>query len=73
MHTWDPTTYLSYADERTRPFVELLARVPDPHGRAVASVVDLGCGPGHLTGLLARRWPGAGPAPGSTGSMRAPR
>ncbi len=59
MHTWDPTTYLSYADERTRPFVELLARVPDPNGRAVASVVDLGCGPGHLTGLLARRWPGA--------------
>ena len=59
MHVWDPTTYLSYADERTRPFVELLARVPDPHGRAVASVVDLGCGPGHLTGLLARRWPGA--------------
>ena len=59
MHTWDPTTYLSYADERTRPFVELLARVPDPNGRAVASVVDLGCGPGHLAGLLARRWPGA--------------
>ena len=59
MHAWDPTTYLSYADERTRPFVELLARVPDPHGRAVASVVDLGCGPGHLTALLARRWPGA--------------
>ena len=59
MHVWDPTTYLSYADERTRPFVELLARVPDPHGRPVASVVDLGCGPGHLTGLLARRWPDA--------------
>lgn len=59
MHVWDATAYLSYADERTRPFVELLARVPDPHGRPVASVVDLGCGPGHLTGLLARRWPGA--------------
>ena len=42
MHTWDPDRYLTYADERGRPFVELLARVaaarPGP-------VVDLGCGP----------------------------
>ena len=26
-HTWDPDRYLTYADERGRPFVELLARV----------------------------------------------
>ena len=26
-HTWDPERYLTYADERGRPFVELLARV----------------------------------------------
>jgi trans-aconitate 2-methyltransferase len=53
---WDPDRYLSYADERARPFVELLARIPvaDP-----ATVVDLGCGPGNLTRLLARRWPDA--------------
>ena len=53
---WDPDRYLSYADERARPFVELLARIPvtDP-----ATVVDLGCGPGNLTRLLARRWPNA--------------
>lgn len=53
---WDPDRYLSYADERARPFVELLARIPvaDP-----ASVVDLGCGPGNLTRLLAQRWPDA--------------
>ena len=56
VHTWDPDRYLSYADERGRPFVELLARVDadDP-----ATVVDLGCGPGNLTALLAARWPGA--------------
>ncbi|MDF2968199.1 MAG: hypothetical protein K0Q93_1977, partial [Nocardioidaceae bacterium] len=25
---WDPTAYLGFADERTRPFADLLARVP---------------------------------------------
>jgi trans-aconitate 2-methyltransferase len=55
-HTWDPERYLAYADERGRPFVELLARIdvarPD-------DVVDLGCGPGNLTALLRARWPEA--------------
>jgi trans-aconitate 2-methyltransferase len=56
VHTWDPDRYLTYADERGRPYVELLARVDasDP-----AMVVDLGCGPGNLTALLVERWPGA--------------
>jgi trans-aconitate 2-methyltransferase len=55
-HTWDPDRYLAHADHRGRPFLDLLARVgaTDP-----ASVVDLGCGPGNLTALLAERWPGA--------------
>ena len=55
-HRWDPDRYLGFADERARPFVELLARIDahDPH-----AVVDLGCGPGNLTGLLADRWPDA--------------
>ena len=26
-HRWDPDRYLVYADERARPFVDLLARV----------------------------------------------
>ncbi len=47
MHTWDPDRYLTYADERGRPFVELLARVG---AEPPATVVDLGCGPGNLTG-----------------------
>src|SRR4051794_5336445 len=55
-HIWDPDTYLRYADERGRPFVELVARIG---AEAPASVVDLGCGPGHLTTLLRRRWPDA--------------
>jgi len=53
---WDPERYLTYADERGRPYLELLARVP---AAEPARVVDLGCGPGNLTALLARRWPGA--------------
>ena len=55
-HTWDPDRYLAYADERGRPFVDLLARV---HAEKPHTVVDLGCGPGNLTALLVDRWPGA--------------
>jgi len=55
-HRWDPDRYLTYAGERGRPFVELLARVA---AAAPREVVDLGCGPGNLTGLLAERWPDA--------------
>jgi trans-aconitate 2-methyltransferase len=55
-HTWDPERYLTYADERGRPFVDLISRI----GAATpAQVVDLGCGPGNLTALLVARWPGA--------------
>lgn len=54
--TWDPDRYLVYGDERARPFLELLGRIPstDP-----ATVTDLGCGPGNLTALLRQRWPDA--------------
>jgi trans-aconitate 2-methyltransferase len=53
---WDPKTYLVFGEERTRPARELLARVAiDDPGR----VVDLGCGPGNSTALLATRWPKA--------------
>jgi trans-aconitate 2-methyltransferase len=55
-HHWDPDRYLAYADERGRPFLDLVGRVG---GAAPAEVVDLGCGPGNLTGLLAERWPDA--------------
>ncbi len=55
-HTWDPERYLRFADERGRPFLDLLARVG---ATAPADVVDLGCGPGTLTALLAERWPRA--------------
>jgi trans-aconitate 2-methyltransferase len=45
-----------YADERGRPFVDLISRIG---AESPQRVVDLGCGPGNLTALLATRWPDA--------------
>jgi trans-aconitate 2-methyltransferase len=53
MARWNPTTYLQFADERSRPFFELTARID---AVAPRRVVDLGCGPGQLTATLADRW-----------------
>jgi trans-aconitate 2-methyltransferase len=53
---WDPAVYGRFGDERSRPFFELVGRIPV---EAPKQVVDLGCGPGTLTATLADRWPGA--------------
>ena len=53
---WDPDVYMKFAGERTRPAVELLARVPVT---APERVIDLGYGPGNSTAVLAARWPHA--------------
>jgi trans-aconitate 2-methyltransferase len=59
---WDPVQYLKFAEQRGRPFHDLMSRVDsvDSTNRITpAYVVDLGCGPGNLTRDLADRWPGA--------------
>jgi trans-aconitate 2-methyltransferase len=53
---WDPAVYRRYADERSRPFADLVARIEAEQPR---TVVDLGCGDGVLTATLADRWPEA--------------
>jgi trans-aconitate 2-methyltransferase len=53
---WDPQQYGRFTDERSRPFLDLISRIAAPSPRRV---VDLGCGSGELTGLLADRWPDA--------------
>ncbi len=56
MADWDPALYRRFESERTRPAIDLLARVPLTEAR---DVVDLGCGPGNSTELLAARYPQA--------------
>src|SRR4051812_28723366 len=56
MSNWDPQQYQRFGDERSRPFFDLVNRVPDDDVHAVA---DLGCGPGNLTETLVTRWPEA--------------
>jgi trans-aconitate 2-methyltransferase len=53
---WDPSQYLRYSDLRGRPFVELTARIA---AQSPSCVVDLGCGTGEQTAMLAERWPAA--------------
>lgn len=53
---WDPSVYAEFSDARGRPFFDLIGRI---RATAPRRIVDLGCGPGHLTAALARRWPDA--------------
>ena len=51
--TWDPGEYMRFGDERTRPSVDLAARIAV---ESPARVIDLGCGPGNSTRVLKSRW-----------------
>ncbi|THD47592.1 MAG: trans-aconitate 2-methyltransferase [Bradyrhizobium sp.] len=53
---WSAQAYRRFERERSRPAAELLSRVP---ARALRRAVDLGCGPGNSTALIAERFPGA--------------
>ncbi|SWM18293.1 trans-aconitate 2-methyltransferase [Klebsiella pneumoniae] len=51
MADWNPSLYLQFDAERTRPAADLLSRIAHLQ---VEHAVDLGCGPGNSTRLLGR-------------------
>ena len=50
MTTWDPQQYAQFWDQRRRPALDLIARLPQEP--APRRILDLGCGPGTVTTLL---------------------
>ncbi len=56
MQSWNAVQYGKFTEQRMRPGLDLLGRIPttDPE-----VVVDLGCGTGSLTQVLHERWPQA--------------
>ncbi|SJZ90727.1 trans-aconitate 2-methyltransferase [Enhydrobacter aerosaccus] len=57
---WDANLYLKFADARTRPALDLMARLDPANGsRSGHAIYDLGCGAGNISRILAERFPQA--------------
>lgn len=54
--SWSATQYSTFENERTRPVRDLVAALPR---RSISTAIDLGCGPGNSTQVLAERYPQA--------------
>ena len=55
MPDWDPQQYLKFKKERTQPALDLAARLE----LSPAKALDVGCGPGNSTQVVAERFPHA--------------
>ncbi len=53
---WDSDLYLQFKAERTQPSIDLVKRIPLSHA---ARALDVGCGPGNSSRVLADAFPGA--------------
>ena len=69
MPTWNADQYLKFTEERTRPCHDLVGAI---RASNVGKIIDLGCGPGNSTEVLARRWPEAGCWPAACSSPSTP-
>lgn len=56
MQDWNADLYLKFSNERTQPALDLVNRIQNEFP---ARVLDVGCGPGNSTAVLAARFPGA--------------
>jgi trans-aconitate 2-methyltransferase len=56
MDEWNPDLYMEFRSERTRPSIDLIARINSVEPK---SIIDIGCGPGNSTQVLVNRWPKA--------------
>ena len=53
---WKPDLYLRFKKERTQASIDLTARIKLESPK---NIIDIGCGPGNSTQILAHRWPEA--------------
>lgn len=56
MADWNSRQYLLFKNERTQPAIDLANRID---ADAPKKIIDIGCGPGNSTQVLARRFPQA--------------
>lgn len=56
MTDWNSAQYLMFKNERTQPAIDLVNRIYVDNPR---KIVDIGCGPGNSTQVLAQRFPNA--------------
>ncbi|MDF1548240.1 MAG: methyltransferase domain-containing protein [Bacteroidales bacterium] len=53
---WNPNLYLKFGKERIQPSIDLVMRIEMDEP---STIIDIGCGPGNSTQILAHRWPDA--------------
>lgn len=56
MNDWNPEQYIKFINERTQPSIDLAKRIDTDDPK---SIIDIGCGPGNSTAVLAKQFPNA--------------